>query len=186
MVGQELSLIPGRYSILLCSIWPGKGHLCCEVSLWGGLQWTVDGTWGEAALSWRGCRAALVLQHSRALLEHQPSPFQGIPCPALPFQLLCTGIQGTSCSLKVAQAKHKTQLKDLIADCTYWTWKFVAFNYSVGVFLGYFFSTDALKASSEWFFGVSSAILYMWNLSVILKKVVAPLLSRCFSLTACF
>lgn len=186
MVGQELSLIPGRYSICCATFGLKRGICCCEGSLWGGLYWTVDGTWGEAALSWRGRRAALVLQHSRALLEHQPSPFQGITCPALPLQLLHTRVQGTSCSLKVAQAKHKTQLKVLIVDCIYRTWKIVAFNYSVGVLLGFFFSIDALKASSEWFFGVSRAILYMWNLSVILKKVVAPLLSRCFSLTACF
>lgn len=49
-----------------------------------------------------------------------------------------------------------------------------------------FSSTDALKASSECLFSVSIAILYTGNLSVILKKVVAPLLSRCFSLTPCF
>lgn len=116
MVGQELALIPGRYGILLCSIGPEKGHLLLLGFPVGRSIGHVYGTCGQAALSWRGCRAALVLQHSRALLEQQPSPLQGIPCPALLSS--SSRVQGISCSLKVAQAKHKTQIKVLTIALT--------------------------------------------------------------------
>lgn len=117
MLGQQLSLIPGRYSILLCNIWPETGHLLLWGFPVGRSIGRVHSTCGLAAWSWRGCRVALVLQQSRALLQPQPSGSLG-DLPALTFQLLRTGVQGVSCCLKVAQAKHKTQLKVLTMDCT--------------------------------------------------------------------
>lgn len=74
----------------------------------------VHGTCGHAVLLWKVCRAALVLpaaQQSLAGAAAFSSPGDYLPCPA--FQLLRTRVQGIVCSLKVAQAKHKTQIEVL-------------------------------------------------------------------------
>lgn len=113
---QQLSLIPGRYSILLCNIWPEKGHLLLWGFPMGRSIGHIQGTCGLAAWLWRGRRLALVPQQSLARASVLWL-FGGLP--ALPFQLLHTGVQGVLCCLKVAQAKHKTQLKVLTMDCTY-------------------------------------------------------------------
>lgn len=111
MVGQELALIPGIYGILLCNIWPEKGHLLLWGFPVGRSIGYVHGTCAQA-----GCRGGAVGQpwscstaelcwSSSPLLS---SPGDSLPCPA--FQLLHTGVQGVTCSLKVAQAKHKPQI----------------------------------------------------------------------------
>lgn len=74
MVGQELPVIPGWYSILLCNIWPEKGHLL----LWG---FPV----GRSMLDRdrQRCHGGAVGQPwpctQQSLVEHQPSPF-ALPC----------------------------------------------------------------------------------------------------------
>lgn len=174
MSGQELTLIPGRYSILLCNIWPEKGHLLLWGFRVGRSIGHVHGTCGQAALLWRAVgQPCPVAQQSLAGAAALSSSGDYLPCPA--FQPLHTRVQGISCFLKVAQAKHKIQIKILAIALT----EHEKLLLKCGGFLRVFFSTDALKASSECFFSVSIAILYIWNLSVIPEKVVAPLLSRC-------
>lgn len=116
--GAGVIFIPGRCGILLCNIWPEKGRLL----LWGfpvgrsmldvfmGLVHRQCCHGGAVGWPW---------SHSTAEPCWSISPLLSRGLPALPFQLLHTRVQGKSCSLKVAQAEHKTQLKVLTKDCTY-------------------------------------------------------------------
>lgn len=78
------------------SLWEGALDMCMGLVLRQGVVEGLQGSLGPAA------------QQSFAGAAALSSPGDSLSCPA--FQLLHTGVQGVTCSLKVAQAKHKTQI----------------------------------------------------------------------------
>lgn len=110
MVGQQLSLIPGNTEFVV-------QHLARKRAFAVGRLPCGKEHWTRSWHLWPGSAAGQLWSHSSAEPCWSISPLSG--GLALPFQLLHTQVQGISCSLKVAQAKHKTQIKVVTMDCTY-------------------------------------------------------------------
>lgn len=157
MVGQELALIsPRKIWHFVVQHWARKGTFAAVGLPWGKEHWTSSwDLWTGSVVE--GLQGSLgpAAQQSLAGAAALSSSGNSLPCPA--FQLLHTRVQGISCSLKVAQAKHKTQTKVLPIALT----EHEKLLLKYGGLFRLFFSTDALKASSECFLSVSMAILYI-------------------------
>lgn len=85
---------------------------CCGASLWEGAYWACSWDLWAGSIVVEGLQGGLGPTVQQRLAGASALSSLG------DFQLLHTRVQSMSCSLKVAQAKHKTQLKVLTEDCT--------------------------------------------------------------------